>query len=562
MALLNSLYTGISGIRSHQSMMDVIGNNIANINTIGFKGSRITFSDTFYSLQRAGTNPSEGQGGTNSFQVGLGVKTNSIDRAWTQGTIQSTGVQTDLALQGPGMFVMELFGEQVYSRSGSFVFDEDGRMVNPQNGAVVQGKVANSSGIIPPGNNLSDVQIDINQKLPAESTSLIQWGGNLDSNSGLTKSELVEHIGNISSNEAGPFSNTTTIYNEFGDAYTLDMTYTKTANPNEYDVTWELKDDEGVSLSPVQSGNVGTILFEEDTPGSGNYVLDAASSALMDPENAAYWGGVDVPGLNIDFEVDATNIRQNSSITTLTSSADGKRDPNIVNGTITVYDSLGTAHQVTLQFTKTDQNQWNFRATVPGESTFDGKDVNYTGELSFNADGSLDTASMIPSSPTMIFAPRGGAQPLEIDLDFGQSFDGITQLSNSSVLSALSQDGAPSANLSNLTVDQYGYVQGVFSNGTTKQLAQVMVATFANPNGLLGTGDNLFKAYANAGQARIASMGEESGTTVQAGALEMSNVDLSEEFTKMIQAQRGFQANSRVISTSDQILQELTNLIR
>ncbi len=154
MALLNSLFSGVSGMQNHQSMMDVIGNNIANVNTIGFKGSRVTFSDTFNQFVKAGTNPTETSGGTNTFQVGLGMKINSIDRNWNQGTFDRTGITTDLALQGPGMFIMKSNGQNFYSRAGAFVFDADGNLVSSQNGAVVQGKIANDDGVVPPGNNL------------------------------------------------------------------------------------------------------------------------------------------------------------------------------------------------------------------------------------------------------------------------------------------------------------------------------------------------------------------------------------------------------------------------
>ena len=199
MALLTSLFAGVSGLKNHQAMMDVIGNNISNVNTIGFKGSRVTFSDTFNQFVKAGTNPTETTGGTNSFQIGLGMKVNSIDRNWNQGTFERTGITTDLALQGPGMFVQKSNGQTFFSRAGAFVFDAKGKLVSPQNGAVVQGKVANSDGVIPPGNNLEDIVIDTNLKLPAISTTSIKWGGNLKSNSELTRTQVVTQRGNINS---------------------------------------------------------------------------------------------------------------------------------------------------------------------------------------------------------------------------------------------------------------------------------------------------------------------------------------------------------------------------
>ncbi len=177
MALLNSLFSGVSGLQNHQSMMDVIGNNIANVNTIGFKGSRVTFSDTFNQFIKAGTNPTDTTGGTNTFQVGLGAKVNSIDRNWNQGTFESTGITTDLALQGSGLFVLKSNGENFYSRAGAFVFDADGKLVSPQNGAIVQGKVANEDGILPPGNNLQDIVIDKNLKASCCCNKLNKVGG-------------------------------------------------------------------------------------------------------------------------------------------------------------------------------------------------------------------------------------------------------------------------------------------------------------------------------------------------------------------------------------------------
>jgi flagellar hook protein FlgE len=553
MALLNSLFAGVSGLRNHQSMMDVIGNNIANVNTIGFKGSRVTFSDTFNQFVKAGTNPSESTGGTNTFQIGLGMKVNSIDRNWNQGTFESTGITTDLALQGPGLFVLKTNGENYYSRAGAFIFDADGKLVSPQNGAIVQGKVANEDGILPPGNNLEDIVIDKNLKLPAVATSLIKWGGNLQSNSELTRSENVVQRGNINSSLPGPFETSTTIYNEYGDPYTFTETYTKTGNPDEYDLAWDVSDADGNS---VGSGTISPLQFVDD--GTGNMVLDAASQALFDGIN----NRVNIPTNNIDFVFDSTEISENSATTTLSISADGNRQPNLVSGSVTIYDSLGNSHQVTMKYTKIGDNQWTWTASVPGTSTYNGQPASSTGTLTFNPDGTLDPANISPNNPQLSFIPVGGADPLVIDLDFGSGFSGMTQTSASSVVSALSQDGSASAVLSNLNIDQYGNIVGIFSNGNSRTLAQVMVATFANLNGLISVGDNLYSAYANSGDPRIASLGEESGTTVQSGALEQSNVDLSEEFTKMIVSQRGFQANARVITTADNLLQEITNLIR
>lgn len=553
MALLNSLFAGVSGLRNHQSMMDVIGNNIANVNTIGFKGSRVTFSDTFNQFLKAGTNPTETTGGTNTFQIGLGMKINSIDRNWGQGTFERTGITTDLALQGPGLFVLKSNGENFYSRAGAFVLDADGKLVSTQNGAIVQGKVANDDGVIPPGNNLEDIIIDTNLKLPAIATSLIRWGGNLESNSVLTKTESVDMRGNLNSSLPGPFTVNSTIYNDYGDTFNLGITYTKTANPDEYNLSWDVLDSTGTS---VGTGTIPGLQFVDD--GTGNMVLDAASIALFDGTN----NRIDIPTSNINFVFDASPITQNATTQTLSMSADGNRVPNVVTGAVTVFDSLGTSHQITMRYTKIGDNQWTWTASVPGSSTDDGLPASSSGTILFNPDGTLNPGNISPNNPQLTFTPAGGANPVAIDLDFGSGFGGITQTSASSVISALSQNGFASASLSNINIDQYGNIVGIFSNGNSRPLAQIMVSTFANLNGLISTGDNMYSAYANSGEPRIGSLGEETGTTVQSGALEQSNVDLSEEFTKMIVTQRGFQANARVITTADTLLQEITNLIR
>jgi len=557
MALLNSLFAGVSGLRNHQSMMDVIGNNIANVNTIGFKGSRVTFSDTFNQFVKSGTNPTETSGGTNTFQVGLGMKINSIDRNWNQGTFERTGITTDLALQGPGLFILENNGQRFFSRAGAFVFDASGKLVNPQNGAIVQGKVASSDGVIPPGNNLEDIYIDTNLKLPAVSTTEIKWGGNLKSDSDLTRTQEVVQRGNIKASDAGPLTTTTTIYNSYGESFDFELTYTKSA-ANTYSVSWDLKDTEGTS---VGTGSLGTdIVFEDD--GNGNYVLDAASLALFDGTNNRVNMTTGTPAGEVDFSFNLASVSNNDTTSTLSSSADGNRASNVVSGSVTVFDSLGISHQVTLKFSKINDNQWAYQAIIPATSTVDNQAVSAVGTITFNADGTLDPANISPNNPQLTFVPKGGANIAVLDLNFGSGFSGITQTSSSSVVSALYQDGAASASLSNINIDQYGNILGVFTNGNSRTLAQLMVATFPNLNGLISVGDNMFTAYANSGDPRIGQLGEETSTTVQSGALEQSNVDLSEEFTRMIVSQRGFQANARVITTADNLLQEITNLIR
>lgn len=351
MSLLNSLFSGVSGLKNHQTMLDVIGNNIANVNSIGFKGSRVTFSDTFNQFVRSGTNPTSTSGGTNAYQVGLGMKLNSVDRNWNQGTFERTGITTDLALQGEGLFILESNGSKFFSRAGAFTFDADGNLVNPQNGAVVQGKMATADGVVPPGNSLENIQITTElKKLAAVATSETTWGGNLDSTSSVTRSENVDESGNLNSASAvGDIVDNggVTVYDDNGNAYTLTISYEKTA-ANTWDMTYDVVDDAGASIFAA--------------PPAAQVVLFDANGDI-DPTTG--WKGGAPPALTtindsalgLNFQIDLSTITQTSGTNTVSATADDNREATIVNGTVTVFDSLGKSHSLSIKFTKTARQQ-------------------------------------------------------------------------------------------------------------------------------------------------------------------------------------------------------------
>lgn len=566
MALLNSLFAGVSGLRNHQAMMDVIGNNISNVNTIGYKGSRVTFSDTFNQFVKAGTNPTSTSGGTNSFQVGLGMKINSIDRNWNQGTFERTGITTDLALQGQGMFIVKSNGQQFYSRAGAFIFDADGKLVNPQNGAIVQGKVANGVGQIPAGTTLQDIVIDKNLRLPAVKTTSTSWGGNLQSSSTTLRTDIVELVGNLKKEnptsaqsypEPGPYNaadpdtyDANTIYSTDGTAYQLRSYYTETvASPGVWTYNYEVRDSTGAALP---------------TPITGSQVLafDTTTGACTTPQIE-----LDLTDVSINYKLNFSSMSNLQADTNVISRVDKGETPAPVLGSVTIFDSLGNPHNLSVTYNHIDNNTWSWSAEVPSAS----------GTLSSNANGRIiyDQTGLIqsiwqggnqvtstPPVPEITFTPASGAEGQVIKLNFGSGTSGVTQTNLTSQIAALSQNGSASAALSNLNIDQYGNIIGIFSNGNSRTLAQIMVATFSNLNGLVSAGDNMYSVAANAGDPRIDAPGENSVTTIQSGALEQSNVELSEEFTKMIVSQRGFQANARVVTTADTLLQEITNLIR
>ncbi len=696
MALLNSLFAGVSGLRNHQSMMDVIGNNISNVNTIGYKGSRVTFSDTFNQFVKAGTNPTSSTGGTNSFQIGLGTKINSIDRNWNQGTFERTGITTDLALQGPALFILKSNGQQYYSRAGAFIFDADGKLVNPQNGAVVQGKIANGLGEIPPGTTLQDIVIDKNMRLPAVKTTNVAWGGNLQSSSPTIRTDIIDLVGNL--NNTAP---TGSAYPDDKYTYSLKITgnlnssatgyptdppgtddiddyvekriydnknneqyiyYRFVKNGSNWELHYQLSSTQlssitnandvvetlvldGSDIFNVNDGN--DLYFKLDLseitnlasnsnikdairPITGNqiYAKDGKEFYLVnyyefdgsnwnyyykvfdnegklvtnenansndidsDPPNLPYGDGLiklsfdPITGLltgiedstatfinftnsdnKLDFKINLNSLTNLNATTNPISRVDKGEIPEPVLGAVTIFDSLGNSHTLSIKFEHIDNNRWSWSVTVP--QTSGTLSPNAFGEIYFDANGQIQSiwqagnqVTTTPPTPQITFTPSTGAEVQIIDLDFGKGTAGVTQTNLTSQIAALSQNGSASAALSNLNIDQYGNIIGIFSNGNSLKLAQIMVATFKNLNALVSVGDNMYNVAANSGDPRIDAPGENSVTTIQSGALEQSNVDLSEEFTRMIISQRGFQANARVITTADSMLQEITNLIR
>jgi flagellar hook protein FlgE len=418
--MMRSLFSGVSGLRNHQVKMDVIGNNIANVNTVAYKASRVTFKEAISQLVQGASRPPGGvtdvAGGRNPVQVGLGMAIGSIDMQFTQGNLEATGSATDMAIQGDSFFVVSDGSQRYYTRSGAFQLDAGGRLVSPTNGYIVQGRMA-TGGVLT--DTITDITLPFGQKSAAHETTSVSIGGNLRA-----------------------------------DAVDGDM-------------------------------------------------------------------------------------RQTS---------------------ITVYDTQGGKHDLTITFTKTaTANEWDYAITANGEDTTAGF-VNDTGTVTFNQDGTLAS----PETVDFEFTPLGfsGSQTVTINFGTADSIDGLSQFASSSTAVLRDQDGYTMGLLERISVDAFGVITGAFSNGTTLTLAQVVLADFNNPSGLIRAGDNMYAISPNSGEAVMNFAGEGSQSSVTSGALEMSNVDLAQEFTSMITAQRGFQSNARVITTSDEMLQELVNLKR
>ena len=437
--MMRALFAAISGLRNHQLFMDTVGNNLANVNTSGYKASRVTFSDLLSQTISSGSAPNTNLGGINSKQIGLGAQIASIDVLQLQGSMQSTGKATDLAIQGDGFFILSNGLKQSYSRDGAFDIASDGSLVNPSTGMKVQGWTAiNADGSVNTTGAISEVKILIGQSTVASPT--------------------------------------------------------------------------GNTAAPLVAG--------------------------VQPNPGATFAG------NLDARA-AVN------------------DAGSVG--MTAVDSQGRAHNVTLTFTNTSPNNWSVSAysadtTLTGIST-DPANPTALGNLAFGANGQLTTSPpqiTMPIGPTTDTGATFGntAFPNQIMLDFAK----LTGLAATSEVAMSAQDGFTAGTLVAFRLGAKGEIVGVYTNGLTQNLGQLALANFVNPGGLTRAGGNLFDESASSGAVIIGKPGESGRGIASSGNLESSNVDLAREFTNMIIGQRGFQANARVITTSDEMLNDLVHL--
>lgn len=511
--MMRSMFAGVSGLRSHQTKMDVIGNNIANVNTFGYKSSRANFEDALSQYIRGASAPQDGRGGTNALQVGLGVNIASIDVNHTQGNLQSTGKASDIAIQGDGFFVVSDGVGQYYTRAGSLRLESSGYL-SVSNGLLLQGWMADTSGNINTNAPIESIMLPIGQNISPSATTMIEFGGNLDSGT----------TGTLSYPEL-------TIDDGAGNYARVSFILTPTANYNEFNYKVS------VANGTVTAGT-GTGTITLDINGNVTAVTGASFEVTPDGGNA--------------IQINSPNIGEsNGGAFTVTGKyefAGTFEAPTPLITSTKVYDSQGKDHTITTTVTKTAVNTWSWKATDEYGTSLG------EGSLSFDTNGQL-----VSAPGTAIVLTPSGANPLTITPDFS----GVTQFASSlSEITSPYQDGFAMGQLQSFNIDNDGKIIGVFSNGRSQTLAQLAIANFTNASGLVRMGNSLFGTSANSGNPQIGPAGLNGRGDVTPGNLEMSNVDLAEEFTDMIVTQRGFQANSRIITTSDEMLQELVSLKR
>ena len=654
--MIDSIYTGITGVKSHQARIDVIANNVANINTTGYKSGRVAFSDVMSQTLSEGTAARGQIAATNPKQTGLGVQVASIDTVQRQGTLQTTGIETDLAVEGDGMFVLSDGIRDFYTRDGTFAFDTTGQLTDPGTGLVVQGNLANEDGSFK--SEVENLVIPLDRESKALATTEIELSGNLDvgnsaqvwtattqfglpatvaSNPGLPldMSDLGDSVGlSVSvTTPGGEIASTLTIptTEAFADLEQLTARLNSQVNLNDTlkgNVLFKFNDLGQLLLRTKEGGgNVNLIVDNADptvdvvtrlgfgqgqddgadaadsillndlanvgadlTPGDiirfsgtkpsgerfdGNFEFQRNSADtvrdLLDVVQSSY-GGVNV-GIDpdtgrlslTDAETQDSVVGFNINFSLLDTDAVGSglfgSNPLAEFSTNTqVFDQKGDTHSLTFTFNKSVvANEWTWVASVNGVTPPAGSE----GTAVFNEDGTLKSFDS-SDAQALRFTPGEGTPNLSIDIGaMGTGrLGGLTQFVAPSSMAVREQDGRAAGSLVAVNVEPNGSIRGTFTNGDSQVLGRVSLAAFSNAGGLRREAQNLFAQTESSGQAVVGAAETTVQGSIRSGAIELSNVDLAEEFTNMIVSQRGFQASARSITTSDELMSELVNLKR
>ena len=605
-----ALFTGLTGLLSNQQRLDVIGNNIANVGTTSFKSSRMLFSTLYAQTRSAGSAPGIA-GGTNPLQIGHGAMVAGTQRNFAGGAITATGIATDMAIDGEGFFITQMNGETLYTRDGTFKLDENRRLVTEQGGYVMGWGVDDQWNIM--DGQLQSMEIQLGSMTVAEATRTVYLDGSLDATGDIATTGSVHRSESLftDTDMTMPLAGTWDSENpDAPEGLQPDLTI---AGNNLY-----IDDGDGVPQLAIEGGAQAMITIDGiekngQSIGTHSFVFGSETEALA--AQASGWGSTlgdftgwletvlgltneeiagqtlggrveidqngalvimgnegTVQDLDIstgDLSISYLGISEGDPVAgepltnpfNLTSeqSADGEA----IRTSFVAYDSLGETITVHLSMVLQESldnggTEWTFLAESPDAIGLDR--IVGSGTLTFDSSGSFVSAS---STTLSISLDNGADSPLILNLDFDEGADGVSALADAnSNLAALSQDGFPGGELVSFDVDDDGTIFGAFTNGVTRKLGQVALAIFNNPGGLQDVGDNMYRVGPNSGDPMITDPSSMGAGRVVSGALEMSNVDLSQEFINMILASTGYQASSRVINASNEMLDQLMLMAR
>lgn len=567
--MMRSLYAGISGLKNHQTRMDVIGNNIANVNTVGFKGSRVNFQDMLSQTLQGASGASGDRGGTNPVQIGMGMGVASIDTVFTDGSFQTTGKQNDLAISGQGFFILSDGLNQVYTRAGGFDFDTAGNLLVPGTGYKVMGYKADNTGTI--GQTLESIQIPVGSSMAAKVSTGVTYMNNLmasataigsaastviDTSAALTKASAVT---------AALTAATVTAANAVVATYPTLKPLAEAAEKAAADsiIAAQAAKD---AADKVVAGTGTTAAAEAAAKiaATAAVAADTAAQAVLTAATAAGDAATIAAAQDV---ADLTVLAVTDTATASTTATAANNRTSDALTSISVYDSQGNAYQLKGTFEKTGDNIWSF---TPASTVTDATGAVIAKVTSaapivieFNPDGTFKQSSAsasitIDQNGLTPPSPYAGAGAFSITPDFST----MTQYGGATTVAATGQDGYASGTLEKTNINTSGIIVGQFSNGQILNLAQVALANFNNPSGLGKAGESLYIKTTNSGEPQVGFAGTGGRGNFNAGSLEMSNVDLAQQFSDMIVTQRGFQANSKIITTTDTMLEELVNLKR
>ena len=642
--MTSALFSALSGLQAHESWISVIGNNLANQGTPGYKSSRAVFSDQFSQTLRFASLPTGTLGGRNPMQIGLGVQLADIGRDFSQGALSNTGRTFDLALNGLGHFMTTDGINTLYTRVGTFGLDATSRLVDQRTGYRVLGVDGQA------------IDLDTTSLFPPRLTDGVSFAGNLPAvvtgplAAVLTTSSAFKE-GTPASMTGGVGTNSFSV--PVGETWTMDLVVSggapmQVALPGQV-APYTAQDivnilnaipssgmtaaavggavqlttnstgaSSSIKIVPGPSGqDIASLLGLSLSQINGTEMTATGTTALNDlptnqtdyvsgdtiqingidqdgtPVLASFTYGAGNDGTTVDdlvtfidgafanasaaFNLATGQIEMTADQTGVTnlslSLTDGNASTGVTNwdnhsfiltsvGTgpdefstsIEVFDEAGSSHTVTFTYERQDDLSWNISA----DST-DGTVSGLVQGLRFNQNGSI--AALPTSLDFSIQFPNQSPQTISLELGTPGLFDGVTQFGQAASVFADSQNGFGVGDLSNISVNGDGDIQGFYSNGQIRTMGEIGVATFINDNGLREIGQNMWADSPNSGIRTVSKGSQGKAGEVVGGALEQSNVQVAEEFVRLIQAQRGFQANARVITTTDEVLAELVNLL-
>ncbi|MEO1528515.1 MAG: flagellar hook-basal body complex protein [Planctomycetota bacterium] len=547
--MTRALMTGITGLRTHQQQLDVVANNLANMNTVAFKAQTVDFSDLMYNTLRSGSSATESSGGLQAQAIGTGVQIAEIGRRFTQGTLQSTGEILDFGLNGEGFFTLIApGGEDVFTRAGSFAIDVEGRLVESTSGLLVK-RFGDTGEPINGGIGFQD---------PEEEFIRVPFGATIAG----SQTGNVDVMGNLPSSSSPPAAEVLTSFTAFedgsGPASAATLLNDLTLNTTDYG-----PGDQITIAGTSVDGSPFTVSLAADTATLGDLVnaingtINGATAAIQ--PNGTLTLTADNNGaaaLSLSIEDDPGNVGASSwlsnSMVLTTDGSEGDR----FELSMDIFDSRGENHRITFDFRKTQDNSWDVETSIGVESgvMIDGTISN----VNFNEDGSFSSSGTTGiGDPNIEIQFNSISAPQTISVDFSD----LTHFASDFSLTQ-TQDGFSPGTLVSIRVSSDGEMTGLASNGTTLPLAQLAIANFSNNSALDPIGGNFFQQSLTSGEASIGKGLVAGRGQVVGGQLESSNVDIAFEFTRLIIAQRGFSANARTITVSDEMLEELNNIIR